>query len=98
MGKDDDTLRDLIVFYENRRSTLVPDIRMENGRINDSSEWLDTQMTGKKFIRTMRAFAEMAGVSNAEAQGLSFNTLRRFLPTLGEAVDLSPPELQSLSN
>ena len=98
LSKDDDTLRDLIVFYEGRRSTLVPDIQMESGVINETSGWRSRPMPGKKFIQALRTFAEMAGVGHEDAKGLTFNTLRRFLPTLGEAVDLSPPELQSLSN
>ena len=55
-------------------------------------------MSYVKFMRTFRCFLEFIGVPKTEAQGVKYNYIRRFLPTLGEVLRVDTTEAQSLSN
>ena len=43
-------------------------------------------MSDGKFMRTLRSFLEVIGVPRKVAQGVKYNYIRRFLPTLGEVL------------
>ena len=49
-------------------------------------------------MRTFRCFLELIGVPKTEAQGVKYNYIRRFLPTLGEVLRVDTSEAQSLNN
>ena len=55
-------------------------------------------MSYVKFMRTFRCFLGLFGVPKTEAQGVKYNNIRRFLPTLGEVLRVDTTEAQSLSN
>ena len=55
-------------------------------------------MSCGKFMRTLRSFLELIGVPKKVAQGVKYNYIRRFLPTLGEVLRVDTTEAQSLSN
>ena len=43
-------------------------------------------MSYVKFMRTFRCFLELIGVPKTEGQGVKYNYILRFLPTLGEVL------------
>ena len=55
-------------------------------------------MSEGKFMRIFRSFLELIGVPRKVAQGVKYNYIRRFLPTLGEVLRVDTTEAQSLSN
>ena len=76
--------------------SLVPDF--ESDTLSLSSNWLPKPMSYVKFMRTFRCFLELIRVPKSEAQGVKYNYIRRFLPTLGEVLRVDTTEAQSLSN
>ena len=66
--------------------------------LSPSSVWLPKPMSCGKFMRTFRSFLELIGVPKKVAQGVKYNYIRRFLPTLGEVLRVDTTEAQSLSN
>ena len=49
-------------------------------------------MSDGKFMRTLRSFLELIGVPRKVAQGVKYNYIRRFLPTLGEVLRVDTTE------
>ena len=76
--------------------SLVPDFVSDT--LSPSSNWLPKPMSYVKFMRTFRCFLGLIGVPKTEAQGVKYNYIRRFLPTLGEVLRVDTTEAQSLSN
>ena len=76
--------------------SLVPDF--ESDTLLPSSNRLPKPMSYVKFMRTFRCFLGLIGVPKTEAQGVKYNYIRRFLPTLGEVLRVDTSEAQSLSN
>ena len=76
--------------------SLVPDF--ESDTLSPSSHWLPKPMSYVKFMRTFRCFLGLIGVPKTKAQGVKYNYIRRFLPTLGEVLRVDTTEAQLLSN
>ena len=76
--------------------SLIPDFASDT--LSPSSVWLPKPMSDGKFMRTFRSFLELIGVPRKLAQGVKYNYIRRFLPTLGEVLRVDTTEAQSLSN
>ena len=82
---------------------LVPDIRLRlEGRIgvfDDTAELvMHRAMPYSKFVDLPQGLLLRIGLEREAALGVTFNTLRRTLPSVGEAVSFSTEEMQSLSN
>ena len=101
-GKD--TLGVLVPFYQElyRRapccSMLVPDLILEDNRLQPHCEWKTTKMRGGKFLELLRGLLVLVGMNMQVAETTSFKTLRRFLATLAEVLEMSPEEQQSMGN
>ena len=76
--------------------SLIPDFASDT--LSPSSVWLPKPMSDGKFMRTFRSFLELIGVPKKVAQGVKYNYILRFLPTLGEVLRVDTTEAQSLSN
>ena len=76
--------------------SLIPDFASDI--LSPSSVWLPKPMSDGKFMCTLRSFLELIGVTRKVAQGVKYNYIRRFLPTLGEVLRVDTTEAQSLSN
>ena len=106
-----DTLQPLEAFFKERLRSgghndkfpavalsrhLMPDL--SKGSISSISSWTNEPMSGNRFINIVQSLAMKAGLPKEEASKLSYNSLRKFLPTLGEVLDFDDSEMQSLSN
>ena len=88
-------LSTLYVKNPNLRS-LIP--YFASDILSPSSVWLPKPMSDGKFMRTLRSFRELIGVPRKVAQGVKYNYIRRFFPTLGEVLRVDTTDAQSLSN
>ena len=60
--------------------------------------WLPQAMGHTMTLRILRRVLGAAGVQGSEVEKLSYNSLRRFVPTLGQVFVLSQPECQAIGN
>ena len=105
-----DVLGPLVPFFQElyevnpEAQFVVPDIELPRvgggpGMLCEGAHWLpERPMPERKFLELMRGVLLQAGVPLQEASEASYNTLRRFLPSVAEVLGFDDPELQSLSN
>ena len=109
LRKATDTLGPLDQFYsllKDRNPSanfLIPDLNLckVDGRyeLTYKATWNFTKpMPQGKLLELMRGMLVRAGVPYEGVLPMSYNTLRRFMPTLGEAAGFDLTALQSLSN
>ena len=60
--------------------------------------WLPKPMGYQMTIRLIRQVFEQIGLQNVKVDDLTFNTCRRFLPTLGNVLGLTRHEAQAVGN
>ena len=109
LGPDEDTLGPLIDFFNTlveangKASFLVPDITLRRegrpGVFDDEAQWVfERPMAYGKFVDLAQGLLLSLGMERTEVLGVTYNTFRRSLPSIGEAVAYSTEEAQSLSN
>jgi len=98
------TLAPLLGFFEElyERSPscnfIVPDITLIDGRLQPHCIWSPRKMSQSKFLELVRGLLAAAGLQPSIAETTSYKTLRRFMPTLGEALGFDEPDAQSIGN
>ena len=60
--------------------------------------WLPKPMGYQMTIRLIRQVFRQIGLQNVKVDDLTFNTCRRFLPTLGNVLGLTRHEAQAVGN
>ena len=99
-----DTLGPLTAFYQTlytqlpSATFLIPDWELKRGRLTADAPWQPRPMQQPKFLELLRGVLLDAGYGETGAQRASYNTLRRFLPSLGEVLGFDDKEAQSISN
>lgn len=86
-----------------RPGFLIPDIKMRpNGRtgvFDEEARWVtDKPLPYGKFVGLTQGLLLSMGMERKEVLGVTYNTLRRSPPSIGEAAGFATEELQSLSN
>lgn len=77
---------------------LIPDVYLQKGRVMPSCEWKQNQMPMSRFIALLKGVLVEQGLEDVQVAKASYNSLRRFLPSLGDSLGFSTDEAQSLSN
>ena len=104
-----DTLGPLVQLYEDlKRSNpaanfLLPDIVLDKegrtGVFNGNARWdFSRAMSYSKFVDLLQGLLLSLGMARKEVLGVTYNTLRRCIPSIGEAAAFSQEDMQSLSN
>ena len=90
-----DFLRDLAVRLKNP-PFVIP--ALTKARMQPLRKWSPEPMQHTMGIRIIRRVFESLGVPGQAVKGLTFNSCRRFLPTMGNLLGLSRHEAQALGN
>ena len=86
-----------------RTRWIVPDIILRKdgrtGVFDNEATWRrDRPMPYTKFVDLLQGLLLSMGMERSETLRVTFNTLRRCLPSIGESVAYSTADMQSLSN
>ena len=104
LAEGEDTLGPLALDYSELYSSspeaayLIPDVELVNGQLAPSSRTLRSPMSQARFLELLRGLLLDAGYTEDMSHRVTFNTLRRFLPSLGEVLGLEDREAQCISN
>ena len=82
---------------------VVPDIKLDKegrtGVFNGNARWDFTRgMSYSKFVDLLQGLLLSLGMTRDEVLRVTYNTLRRSIPSIGEAAAFSQEDMQSLSN
>ena len=67
-------------------------------RCMPTRRWLPRPMGHMMLMRVLRQVAKAAGLPQADTERLTFNTLRRFLPTIANVTQMPKHECQAIGN
>ena len=77
---------------------LLPDLKTNGMSIADDDVWLQTPMAAGRFIALFRGLVSELGMEPEKVEKQTYNSLRRFLPTGADALDLDDTMAAGIGN